>query len=516
MNSLIIASLLLMTACLTTGKDDGAKVHETSANWYAGDVAEAMAESKAHGVPVFLYWGAEWCPACNELKMSVFSDKRFVELMNLVIPVYLDGDDLSAQDWGETLQVASYPTMLFLDSSGQEILRFTESMTIDEFEAVFRLAMVQSQPFAAVLQRASRGRATSAEWRLLAHASWNDARDLDLHSREVFEMRKNLANKIPSHLQIEKGLLSAKLLEAAVEAQFRADESSRAIVESIRQDATKYLDAVFASSEIILAARMTILHHSAEILSFAFPEGGDERTIWRKRWLHASEQIGRNVELSNETRLWSLLPSLQLHWLEHDEAPLPPSIVQSVVQATRMADQKAGGPLARRAVIPAAAFLLQLSDELDLARELLLRELPQSDTPWMILSSLARIEEHEGNTAEALRWSALAREQAVGHASRIQWSVAYIIGSLRAGELGDQWQVTTAVRDLHTMLFESSDAFAGRNWMRLQALQSALLPWHGRPDLADTLQTDQSRCAELTSELATQRCLNYFQKLLQI
>ena len=42
---------------------DGAANHlPAGIDWYAGDVDAAFAAAKAADKPLFLYWGAEWCP----------------------------------------------------------------------------------------------------------------------------------------------------------------------------------------------------------------------------------------------------------------------------------------------------------------------------------------------------------------------------------------------------------------------------------------------------------------------
>ncbi len=74
--------------------------HVMQGPWFAGTVDEAFALSAKEHKPVFLYWGAVWCPPCNEIKSEVFSKTRFDELMEPFIPVYLDGDTEAAQVWG--------------------------------------------------------------------------------------------------------------------------------------------------------------------------------------------------------------------------------------------------------------------------------------------------------------------------------------------------------------------------------------------------------------------------------
>jgi thiol:disulfide interchange protein len=48
-------------------------------DWFAGDVDAAFAEAKTSGKPIFLYWGAEWCPPCAQIKSTIFNKREFQE-----------------------------------------------------------------------------------------------------------------------------------------------------------------------------------------------------------------------------------------------------------------------------------------------------------------------------------------------------------------------------------------------------------------------------------------------------
>ena len=48
-------------------------VAEPAIVWYSGSVESAFAAARAQNKPVFLYWGAKWCPPCHELQATVFS-----------------------------------------------------------------------------------------------------------------------------------------------------------------------------------------------------------------------------------------------------------------------------------------------------------------------------------------------------------------------------------------------------------------------------------------------------------
>ena len=87
-----------LSACQQLGTE---AAHATEIAWREGDVADALAEAKEQGKPVILYWGAVWCPPCNQMKSTLFKDASFIAETEKFVPVYLDGDTAGAQEWGE-------------------------------------------------------------------------------------------------------------------------------------------------------------------------------------------------------------------------------------------------------------------------------------------------------------------------------------------------------------------------------------------------------------------------------
>lgn len=61
---------------------------------------------------MFLYWGAVWCPPCNQVKSTIFNRPDFIAATRQFVPVYLDGDSENAQQLGEKFKVRGYPTMI--------------------------------------------------------------------------------------------------------------------------------------------------------------------------------------------------------------------------------------------------------------------------------------------------------------------------------------------------------------------------------------------------------------------
>ena len=76
--------------------------------WWQGEVQQAFDQAKREGRPLFLYWGAVWCPPCNQIKKTIFTRPDFVAKSRLFLPVYLDGDSERAQVWGDRLEVTGH------------------------------------------------------------------------------------------------------------------------------------------------------------------------------------------------------------------------------------------------------------------------------------------------------------------------------------------------------------------------------------------------------------------------
>ncbi len=127
--------------------------------WQKGDVDAAFAAAEAQNKPVFLYWGAVWCPPCNQVKATIFNRQDFIERSRFFVPVYIDGDSASAQKLGDRFKVSGYPTMILFKPDGSEITRLPGEVEADQYMRVLAMGMNGARPVKETLAAAlSRGR----------------------------------------------------------------------------------------------------------------------------------------------------------------------------------------------------------------------------------------------------------------------------------------------------------------------------------------------------------------------
>ena len=111
--SLLLISLLTLLAALSF-----ASAEEPA---WGDDVSAALKEAKSADKPVLVDVWAIWCVPCREMDETTYKDQKVLEAMADFIPVKVDAD--AKKIFIERYRIDAFPTILILDSRGNEITR---------------------------------------------------------------------------------------------------------------------------------------------------------------------------------------------------------------------------------------------------------------------------------------------------------------------------------------------------------------------------------------------------------
>ena len=129
--------------------------------------------ARAQSKPLFVYWGAKWCPPCNQLKANLFPRPDFIEQTRRFVAVNVDGDDPDAQRWAEHFGAMGYPTLIVFDPQGNEITRLSSGMELERYARVLATSASGRSLQELVLQATTDASLlTTEEWERLAWYPW--------------------------------------------------------------------------------------------------------------------------------------------------------------------------------------------------------------------------------------------------------------------------------------------------------------------------------------------------------
>jgi len=131
---MILSLMFLIFAFSSCGQ---APAHQSEFLWKPYS-KQALEDSVSHKIPVVIDFFAEWCPNCHELDREVFSLPEIQAKLAQVTALRIDvtnQEDPEVQRIAQEYGIEGVPTVIFLDSKGQEInnSRIIGFVTAQEF-----------------------------------------------------------------------------------------------------------------------------------------------------------------------------------------------------------------------------------------------------------------------------------------------------------------------------------------------------------------------------------------------
>ncbi|MGB3976395.1 MAG: cytochrome c biogenesis protein CcdA [bacterium] len=100
------------------------------------DFEQALKDAENQKKNSILDFGAEWCKACKDLEHLTFTDPEVVKRLQSLVAVKIDGTNVKDNDvknlWSR-FSVKGLPTIIILDSQGEELGRFTSFLPPKQF-----------------------------------------------------------------------------------------------------------------------------------------------------------------------------------------------------------------------------------------------------------------------------------------------------------------------------------------------------------------------------------------------
>jgi thiol-disulfide isomerase/thioredoxin len=442
----------------------------TAIEWQSGDLGAAFGLAASVGRPLFLYWGAGWCPPCNRVKADVFSQPAFAQRMRNLLPFWLDGDAPGAQALAAQYKLRSYPTLVLYGADGREITRLPCELDGELFIDALDLALNAGHTAAESLQAALGNTRPLAEdeWALLSLYSWDTDEGQLLPAAEQPAVLARLADACPA------GDACARLhLHAQVAAAGRivgdapagnASASAAQAAAAIAAAADRLL-RVFGDTRLARANMDILVNSGVNLIKWS----GARQAELVQALDKAAREFAADSWLPVHDRLTAVRLQMRLVRLGGPSAGVA-ELVRSTV-ASALAEVQ--DPYARHTLANTAVSALNDAGLAGEAEALLQAELAGSHSPYYFMLSLAAAARRRGDVPATLGWYERAWRASVGSATRLQWGATYLVSVIDMTPQ-DQPRIEAAAQEIARDISAASDAYQQRNRTQLQRLAGKL------------------------------------------
>ncbi len=492
--NLLAASLFLAAALAAGAATAATKPPSTNVAWQAAaadaDIDRAFAQARAENKPVLLYWGATWCPPCNQLKATFFNRQDFATLSRQFVAVHVDGDLPAAQKLGTRFKVSGYPTVVLFNRERQEITRLPGEADAPQIMAALQAALAGGRPAQQVLADALAGKTLAAgEWRMLAFYSWETSEQQLVPKAETAATLVQLAvahgKAAPADAETTTRLW-LKALAASDDGQgVKPDAALRERVQKVLADA--------AASR----THMDVLSNGGDdMLKALEPEPGPGREKLQAAFDQALARLQADPTLSRNDRMGALYGRVLLARLASPKdavhPKLPEALLKDVRDMSARADREITDGYERQAVITHAGALLGRAGLWAESEALLKGNLAKSHSPYYLMSQLGSNARRQGKNEEALRWYEQAWDKSEGPATRLQWGAGYFSALVELTPR-DATRIEKTASKLLAEAAKDEGAFEGRSVRSLQRVGNKLAEWNKEGQHAAALQRLQAQ-----------------------
>jgi protein disulfide-isomerase len=461
------------------------------------DVLGAFTEARSDSKPLFLYWGAAWCPYCADLEAHVFARRDVQKKLTLFVPVYLDGDDAGAQKWGEEFAIAGYPTVLALDADRRELARIAGGMDVAVYAEMLDLVLRDLRPVSALLgSREDPADPLSADdCRRLAYNGWGLS---DEAGPEIATLLGRAVERCPADAELERARLTAIAAAYAADAEIHEIEFGgppsqelATLVVSVRE--------IVADRELAVAAADALLYLGADFFSVVRELDGGDAADLAERWAAVMDAAADDPRYTEGDRLALVRSKVIAVKALSDDGDIPAALDAAARARIDAALARAAGTPAEPGVFNAAVNLFVALDDPAQAYAIAEAALTRSKTPYYHMADLAALDERMGRTDSAIAWLERAYRESQGPATRFQWGTNYVRGLIRMRPNDD-----AAVRDAAIVVLGELDGPSRvyrRSRERLETLGEDLRVWNAEGAHAAAIAAIRERMGAICAQI---------------
>lgn len=481
----LLSFILLFTSLTLLGKS----VHKPKGvNWYQGTVEEAMKLAKKENRPMFLYWGAVWCPPCNQIKKTIFSKKEFHKESEKFISIYLDGDQPNAQKWGDHFGTVGYPTMMILNSLGKEMTRMPTGLKVSQYVDLMGKTRLNMVPLEEVLRKGLIGKGSVEDYERLAGYSWGQDQKFKesyLSKEEKEKTFTTLYQKAPA----SPGHLKAHFfLRSLIEKSKKKTKGSK--------EELQYFLSILNMNELWKGNFELIIYYASSY-----------EKVFSKKDIESSYL--KKVAEVRKSKTWDL--DEKLASLSVDTFFKKGKETQKLVEKwSQKAEKEAKGHFERQSAMSTAIWLLKKSGQTNKAMALAKSEIKKSESPFYFMSYLGGMLIQEKRHVEALNWYRKAWEDSKGHATRFQWGTSYLQKLIKHTPEKTK-EIKETSEKLMGELIKDSDAFMGRNKKRLERISTSYKDWESKysKELSSLKGSLKDLCSKTSQTTVKDQCLKW-------